>query len=87
MIRKLLWTLLPFLLPFVAYAIYWLLAKRAAARGKIWTDAPWYWLVASGLVLMIAALGASAFWGGAPPGSTYIPAQVKDGQIIPGRFE
>jgi hypothetical protein len=36
---------------------------------------------------MIAALAASAFWGAEPPGATYVPAEVKDGEIVPGRFE
>ena len=87
MIKKLLVTLLPFLLPFAGYAIYVLLSKRAAAKGKRWEDAPWYWLAAAGMVCVIIALGTLALTTGAPPGSTNKPAEVKDGKIIPGRFE
>lgn len=87
MIRKLLVTVLPFLLPFAGYAVYVVLSRRAAARGRRWEDAPWYWLVSAGLACVIISLGALALTSGAPPGSTYQPARLEDGKIVPGGFK
>src|SRR5215813_5288453 len=36
------------------------------------------------LVLMIGSFVVLAQWGGSPPGSTYVPAHVEDGQFVPG---
>lgn len=87
MISKLLIHSLPLLLPFAAYATYIVLSKRASAQGGVWTDAPWYWLVSTGLAFVIAGFVVAASIGGAPPGSSYVPAEYKDGEIVPGRFE
>ena len=37
------------------------------------------------LVLMIGSFVVLAHWQGAPPGSTYEPAHIEDGQFVPGR--
>jgi len=37
------------------------------------------------LVLMIGSFVVLAQFGGAPPGSTYTPAHVKDGVLVPGQ--
>ena len=42
-----------------------------------------YLLVASFMVV-IAGFIVLAQWGGAPPGSTYIPAHIEDGKLVPG---
>jgi hypothetical protein len=36
------------------------------------------------LVLTIGSFIVLAHWGGAPPGSTYVPARIEDGQFVPG---
>lgn len=87
MVSKVLFHMLPLLLPFLAYAVFVLVTRRAQARGGVWTEAPWYWLVSSGLAMVIAGFFAVALLGGAPPGSTYVPATYEDGKIKPGRFE
>ena len=56
MIRKLLYTLLPFLVPFVLYGFYVVATWRARKRDALFNDAPWYWLFVSGLLLCIFGL-------------------------------
>src|SRR5215467_7672747 len=41
------------------------------------------WATQAG-VLMIGSFVVLAQWGGSPPGSTYVPAHVEDGQFVPG---
>jgi hypothetical protein len=79
--------LLFFLLPFALYALWLLAAKR-----KVLEVAPWSWkiigvLVLAGFVFAIIAFLATAPMGGGNPGQTYVPAQMKDGVLVPGHFE
>lgn len=83
MIRKLLLHVLPFLLPFVVYGFYVLMAKRAELRGEVWRHAPWYWLTAVGLSLSILSFVLVALL--APGGEgIYMPKRMVDGEIVPG---
>ena len=85
MIRTLLYHLVPFLLPFIAYALFVLATRRARANGALFEDAPWYWLFVSGLVL--AAISILVYWYviQQPAGGAYIPPHVKNGTVVPGR--
>ncbi len=87
MLRQVLLHLVPFLLPFAAYVAYAYAMKKMEAEGGLWADAPWFWLTASGLGLVIAGFVAVSLLSGAPPGAEYVPGQVKDGRVVPGRFE
>ena len=84
MIRPILFELVLFLTPFAAYA-FLLWAKSHGVFD------PESWPLHIVLGLTVAALlltGASAFvtaqFSGAPPGSTYIPAHVEGGRLVPG---
>ena len=85
MIRPVLTEIALFLTPFVVYAIF-LWATRAgvlasAGAGRCTRSA---WLVIAALVLMIGSFVVLAHFGGAPPGSTYVPAHIEDGEFVPG---
>ncbi len=82
MLRILLQVALPFLAPFLVFLAYRLLVTRG--RGLL-VSTPWFLLVSSGLALACVALAALAFVGGAEPGSTYVPARIEDGRVVPGR--
>ncbi|MCB1486850.1 MAG: hypothetical protein KDJ86_19540 [Bauldia sp.] len=76
-----------FLLPFGIY-VGWLFATR----GRINDAGDWPmktigWLAAGGAAVMIGAMLSFIHFTGAPPGSTYVPAQYIDGELIPGHFE
>ncbi len=93
MTRVFLTYVLPLLLPAALYfAWLWSARRRAAAggegpaRGPWWEEAPWFWLLLAGVVLVGITLGAVALTGGAPPGADYQAPRMEDGEIVPGRF-
>lgn len=77
--------LLPFLLPFLGYFLLMAVRRRHARAGREWTDAPWYWLAAGGLALVIVGLVGTALLEGET--GSYLPAEYRDGRVVPGRFE
>lgn len=72
---------IPFLLPFVVYGIYWLIAKRREKKGL--SMVPWLWLTASGVALSLATMVVLAMTTGHEPGGQYIPPRVENGVIVP----
>ena len=88
MIRKLLTIALPLLLPFLLYWAYLSLARRrtgAAGTGaqSRWQEAPWIWLAAAGVVLMIISLAAYGLSSGVEPGTLLVPPTLVDGEVVP----
>ncbi len=81
MIRTLITILVPLLAPFVLYAVYARLTRRANPEAVLQT--PWYWLVAVGLGLTITTLIVTATLTGSDPSGTYIPPRMEDGRIVP----
>ena len=77
-----------FLLPFVAYG-GWLLLARRRARGHendpTWRDVPLLWLTAAGLILVLAGFVAAAVFDGDDSNCQYVPSRIVDGQIVPGQ--
>ncbi len=67
MLKKLLTVVLPIALPFIVWAIYvwaarWKEAKREAGEAlPSWANAPWGWLILSGVLLTVVTLVAARF--------------------------
>jgi hypothetical protein len=82
LLRILFEVLLPAAVPFVLYFVWLRFRGRpVATRGLA---------MALGAALLVAAatLVGLAHFGGAPPGSVYVPAHLDEtGQLVPGRFE
>jgi hypothetical protein len=87
MVRPILIELALFLTPFAVYAIFLTLTRANAFDPESWSWRAIGWLTAVSLLLVILSFVVIAQFSGAPPGSTYIPAHVKDGQFVPGRSE
>ena len=84
MIRPVLTELAIFLIPFVAYAIF-----LVATRAGVFTSSSWpahliAKLVMGSLLLVIISFVLLAHFSGAPPDSTYVPAHIENGKLIPG---
>jgi hypothetical protein len=84
MIRPVLTELAIFLIPFVAYAIF-----LVATRAGVFTSSSWpahliAKLVMGSLLLVIISFVLLAHFSGAPPDSTYVPAHIEDGKLVPG---
>ncbi|SDR34025.1 DUF6111 family protein [Pseudovibrio sp. Tun.PSC04-5.I4] len=86
MIRMLLTHGLLFFVPFIAYAV-WVMTVRKAKEDKRFRDGPLLWLSIIGIVFVIASLVLLAEVSRAPLGSQYRPAQVIDGEFVPGGYE
>jgi hypothetical protein len=84
MIRPVLTEFALFLTPFALYAVFlW------ATRADLLHPDSWSWstlgtLTIVALVLVVGSFVVIAHFTGAPPGSTYVPAHVEGGKLVPG---
>jgi hypothetical protein len=85
MIRPVFTEVALFLAPFIAYAIFLGATRAGVLHSKSWPLGRIAWLLIAALVLMIGSFVVLAQWGGAPPGSTYVPAHVDGGTFVPGQ--
>lgn len=67
-----------FLVPFALYLIW------AAIRGKR-SDMPFYWLLGSGVALVLVAMVTLAQFETGGTTGAYEPPRLVDGRIVPGR--
>jgi len=85
MIRQTLTALALFLAPFAAYALFvWATREGAVGGVSTWSPPRVMWLTAAALALVIAGFMGLAQFGGAPPSSTYVPAHMENGRLVPG---
>jgi Family of unknown function (DUF6111) len=84
MIRPLLIELALFLAPFVAYAIFLWGTRAGVFKPESWPLRTVSLLTAAALVLVAASFVVFAQINGAPPHSTYVPAHMEDGRLVPG---
>ena len=84
MIRPVLTELGIFLIPFAVYALF-----LVATRSGVFAQASWpahlvAKLVLGSLLLVVISFVLLAHFSGAPPNSTYVPAHVENGRLVPG---
>ena len=84
MIRPVLTELALFLVPFAIYAVYLWATRAGVLHPESWRLPTLMWLTIVALLLMAGSFIVLAHWGGEPPGSTYIPAHIEDGKLVPG---
>ena len=75
-----------FLLPFAAYGLY-VYAARTGLAPVLRVGSPLLRLVAIGLGLAVIGLVLLGIFGGERGQGRYVPAQYRDGKLIPGHFE
>jgi hypothetical protein len=85
MIRRLVYEVLLFLLPFALYAVY-LRLTRDESQTRTRTH-PWTVLFVSGLVLVAASLVILGLTEGAGRQGVYVPAHVENGTVVPGHVD
>jgi hypothetical protein len=84
MIRPALTEIGVFLIPFVVYALF-----LVASRSDLLTRSSWPVIVVGrllvgSLLLVVLSLILLAQFTGAPPHSTYVPAHLENGKLVPG---
>ena len=73
-----------FLAPFVLYAAFLWATRTAILQSSAWTMPHLTALLIASLVLVVASFLILAQFSGAPPGSTYVPANIENGRLVPG---
>ena len=84
MIRPALTEVGVFLIPFAVYALFLI-----ATRSGMWVPSSWPLhviakLVLGSLILVVVSFVLLAHFSGAAPHSTYIPAHIENGKLVPG---
>jgi Family of unknown function (DUF6111) len=84
MIRQIFIELALFLAPFAAYALFVWATREGVISLSTWSPRRLIWLTGAALALVIAGFVGLGQFGGAPPGSTYVPAHMENGRFVPG---
>ncbi len=84
MIRPIFTELALFCTPFVIYALFLWATRAGVLDLSAWAMPRLLWLTAAALVLVIGSFVILAEFGGAPAGSTYVPAHMENGRLVPG---
>jgi hypothetical protein len=84
MIRPVLTELAIFLIPFAAYALFLMATRAGVFASSSWPGHLVAKLVLGSLLLVVISFVLLAQFSGAPPDSTYVPAHLEDGKLVPG---
>jgi hypothetical protein len=84
MIRPALTEIGIFLIPFVVYALFLISTRSGLLVQSSWPLNVIGKLLLGALSLVIASFILLAQFSGAPPNSTYIPAHLENGKLVPG---
>jgi hypothetical protein len=84
MIRQALTEVGIFLIPFVVYALFLIATRSGLLMRSSWPVVIVGRLLLGSLLLVVISLILLAQFSGAPPNSTYFPAHIENGKLIPG---
>jgi hypothetical protein len=84
MIRPVLTEIGIFLIPFGIYALFLLATRSGVLVQSSWPIQLVARLVLGSLLLVIASLVMLAHFSGGSPDSTYVPAHIENGRLVPG---
>lgn len=73
-----------FLIPFGVYVLFLLATRSGVLEPSSWPIRMVARLLVGSLVLVILSLVLLAHFSGAGPNSTYIPAHIENGRLVPG---
>ncbi|GKQ52406.1 DUF6111 family protein [Bradyrhizobium sp. Ce-3] len=84
MIRTVLTEIGIFLVPFAVYAIFLIATRSGVTLPASWPLHMLAKLTLAALVMVIVSFVLLAELTGAPPNSTYVPAHIENGRLVPG---
>jgi len=73
-----------FLIPFAVYALILMATRSGLLVQSSWPVETVIKLVIGALLLVIASFVLLAHFSGGSPNSTYIPAHIENGRLVPG---
>ena len=84
MIRPVLTEVAIFLIPFAVYAAFLIATRSGLLVQSSWPLHVLAKLSLGALLLVVVTFLLLAEFGGAPPDSTYVPAHIENGRLVPG---
>jgi hypothetical protein len=84
MIRPVFTEIALFAAPFIIYAFYLWVTNAGLLDPESWQWSTIGWLTIAALVLMLVSFLLIAQFSGSPPRSTYVPAHMENGVLVPG---
>jgi hypothetical protein len=84
MIRSALTEIGIFLIPFAVYSLFLVATRSGLLTVSSWPTIVISRLLIGSLLLVILSLILLAQFSGAPPNSTYFPAHIENGRLVPG---
>jgi hypothetical protein len=84
MIRPVLTEVGIFLIPFAVYAVFLIATRSGVLAQSSWPVHLLAKLVLGSLLLVVISFVLLAHFSGASPNSTYVPAHVENGRLVPG---
>jgi hypothetical protein len=84
MIRPVLTEIGIFLIPFAVYALFLIATRSGVLAQSSWPVHLLAKLVLGSLLLVVVSFILLAHFSGAAPNSTYVPAHVENGRLVPG---
>jgi hypothetical protein len=84
MIRPVLTEIAIFLIPFAVYALFLIATRSGVLAQDSWPLHLLAKLTFGALLLVVISFVLLAHFSGAPPNSTYIPAHIENGRLVPG---
>jgi hypothetical protein len=73
-----------FLIPFAVYALFLVATRSGLLVQSSWTVIVIARLVVGSLVLVVISFVLLAQFSGGAPNSTYVPAHIENGRLVPG---
>jgi Family of unknown function (DUF6111) len=73
-----------FLIPFAVYALFLIATRSGLLQQSSWPTHIIAKLALGSLMLVVVSFIVLAHFSGAPPHSTYVPAHIENGKLIPG---
>ncbi|WP_068315314.1 DUF6111 family protein [Polycladidibacter hongkongensis] len=83
--RILIWQVLLFFIPFLAYAL-WVYLNKRAQKDVRFRDGPFIRLTAAGIWLIVCSFLALAYVANDPVREEFVPAQIIDGEFVHGHY-
>jgi hypothetical protein len=84
MIRQVLTEIGIFLVPFAVYAMFLAATRSGVLKPASWPLQLLARLAMGAAVLVVISFIVLAQYSGSPPNSTYVPAHVENGRLVPG---
>ena len=73
-----------FLIPFAIYALFLITTRSGLLVQSSWPVQIVGKLALGSLLLVVVSFILLAHFSGAPPNSTYVPAHIENGKLVPG---